>query len=418
MKLKAISHIAQQLREVANHTTKLGPGVHGLSSNFQIHDNVAYRLTIDASISFNEVVRKILKEKDFAEKLSAKYVDKKLKSLFAQLLSNESLDLEKELELLIDEFNAFKQNSAVFLKIEGVILSASFELGRVLFLPGDQHLVSNMQDKASTIIKSAKNDQETKEFLIQLTSQTVKDEFAGGCVGVVEVNAEPIRAFEVAKEEVRRAIDLLRFTSKAIYPLKEDIRIGLKGDHPKSDRTGFIFSEFGLNTKGDSIGSYLPFTITQETLESMRKIGVFAISSALCKKQANDFEESLIRSIHWFSVALTQVENSNAFLFLIVALETLFKTEQGNSISGSVAVSVAFLMSDNLEGRKKLVFLIRDYYKKRSNVAHGGKKTISDADLYTLIKIAGTSIMVAIEKLSEFNSQKQFMSWIEDQKLS
>ena len=36
------------------------------------------------------------------------------------------------------------------------------------------------------------------------------------------------------REEVRRAIDLLRFSSEAIYPLPEDIRIGLKGDHPKS----------------------------------------------------------------------------------------------------------------------------------------------------------------------------------------
>ena len=150
----------------------------------------------------------------------------------------------------------------------------------------------------------------------------------------------------------------------------------------------------------------------------MNDIGIFNISDALAKKQANNFEESLIRSIHWFSVALTQDENSNSFLFLIVALESLFKPEQGNSIGGTVAESVAFLMADNLEGRKKRISLVRKFYGKRSGVAHGGKKTISDTDLYTLINIAGTSIMATIEKLSIFTTQKEFMSWIEDQKLS
>ena len=62
--------------------------------------------------------------------------------------------------------------------------------------------------------------------------------------------------------------------------------------------------------------------------------------------------------------------------------------------------------------------IVRNYYGKRSGVAHGGKKAISDAERCTLINIAGTSIMMAIQKLPEFTSQEQFMSWIEDQKLS
>ena len=179
-----------------------------------------------------------------------------------------------------------------------------------------------------------------------------------------------------------------------------------------------FFSNKGLNTESDSVGSVIPFEINQESLEKMNNIGVFKVSDALAKNQTNNFEESLIRSIHWFSVALTQDENSNSFLFLIVALEALFKAERGNSIGGTVAESVAFLMSDDLEGRKTIVAIVRKFYGKRSAVAHGGKKAISDADLHTLINITGTSIMVAIEKISEFTSQADFMSWIEDQKLS
>lgn len=412
---QAIKRIAQQLRDVASGATSL-PG--NGSRTFQMHDGVTYSLNNEASILFNEIVGKILNHKDFEQKFSAKYIDGKLKLVFAKLISEEQNDLERELSLLIEKLAEFKQESVVFLKIEGVILSDCFELGRVRFVPGDKNLITGMKNKVSLIIDVLKNTDTEKENYKQSIGQDIELEFSDGCVGIVEVNAEPVRAYEVGKEEVRRAIDLLRFSSKAIYPLKEDIRIGLKGDHPKTNRLSLVTSKTCFKIEDDSEGSVFQFEINQESLKRMNDLGVFKVSDALIKKQASNFEKSLIRSIHWFSVALTQDENSNAFLFLIVALESLFKPERGNSIGGTVAESVAFLMSDNLEGRKKIISIVRDYYGKRSGVAHGGKESISDTDLYTLVNIAGTSIMKAIQKLSDFTSQEQFMSWIEDQKLS
>jgi hypothetical protein len=94
-------------------------------------------------------------------------------------------------------------------------------------------------------------------------------------------------------------------------------------------------------------------------------------------------------------------------MFLIVSLESLFKTEKGNSIGGTIAESVAFIMADSLEGRKKLISIVRDYYGKRSGVAHGGNKSISDSELFTLINIVGTTIVVVIKKLKDFGSQKE-----------
>lgn len=412
---QTIKQIAQQLRDVATRTTSI-PG--NGSRNFLMHNGVAYSLSKDGSCLFNELVGKILKHKDFEQKFSAKYIDGKLKTVFAKLISEGQIELESELSLLIEELAEFKQESVVFLKIEGVILSDCLELGRVRFVPGDKNLIADMKNKVSVIIDKFKNSDIEKETYKQSIGQNIELEFSDGCVGIVEVNAEPVRAYEVGKEEVRRAIDLLRFSSKAIYPLKEDIRIGLKGDHPNTNRLSLITSKICFKIEADSVGSVFQFEINQESLERMNDLGVFKVSEALIKKQASDFEESLIRSIHWFSVALTQDENSNAFLFLIVALESLFKPEKGNSIGGTVAESVAFLMSDNLEGRKKVISIVRDYYGKRSGVAHGGKKSISDIDRFTLVNIAGTSIMKAIQKLSDFTSQKQFMNWIEDQKLS
>ena len=139
---------------------------------------------------------------------------------------------------------------------------------------------------------------------------------------------------------------------------------------------------------------------------------------ALPISQPTNFEDTLIKTVHWFSVALTQDETGNTFLFLIIALESLFKNEPGNSIGGTVAESVAFLLSEKFKERKKLITLMRKFYGKRSAVAHGGKKSISDSDLYTLTRLVCNSIMIAIKKIDEFPSQKKFMTWIEEVKLS
>jgi len=409
-----IKKLADQIRSASEGT--LPPGQSKLLG-FQIHDGVTYSLTNEAARTFNEVVTQLLRQKHFSQKFSAKYIEKKLKKLFADLLTNNEYDLEKGVSELANELAEFNQKNIVFLKIEGILLSACLVIGKVRFVPGDDYLIDSIKTNSDWIINTSKNDDESKKSIHQLIEQQIRREFHGSCVGIVEIDAEPLRAFEIAKEEVRRAIDLLRFSSKAIYPISEDIRVGLKGDHPKSYRQGIIISENGFNMQMDSVGSVRPFEIDENAIRRMDEIGVFLLSDALSKKQTNNLEEALIRAIHWFSVALTQNESSNAFLFLMVALESLFKAEKGNSIGGTIAESVAFIMSDNLEGRKKIITIVREYYGKRSGVAHGGNKSISDSELYNLINIVGTTIMSIIQKLSELRSQKELMDWIEEMKL-
>ncbi|MDP1539507.1 MAG: HEPN domain-containing protein [Moraxellaceae bacterium] len=415
MNAQLIKKIADQLKSVAEGVLPLGKESEFLG--FKMHDGVAYSLTSEAAITFNDVVSKLLCQKQFSKKFSSIYIEKKLKTIFAELLSNPECDIEKKISDLGEELSNFNHSNIVFLKIEGIVLSACLIIGRVRFVPGDEYLIQNINDKSSAIIKTSKNDEESKKILQEFIEKQSRDELQGGCVGVVEVNAEPERAFEYAKEEVRRAIDLLRFSTKATYPLSEDIRIGLKGDHPKNQRQGFIASESGFNTRGDSVGSVRPFEINENTIRRMDEIGIFLVSDALSKTQTNSLEEAIIRAIHWFSVALTQNDSSNAFLFLIVALESLFKAEMGNSIGGTVAESVAFIMADNLEGRKQLISIVRNYYGKRSGVAHGGNKSISDLELLTLTNIVSTAIMIIIKKLNKFSSQKELMGWIEEMKL-
>ncbi len=342
MNKKTIKTIAKQLIEVSNSALPFNGAM--ITGHLQTHDGVAYSLPTEGQIVFNESIDKVLKYKNFSQKFSSKHIESKIKSIFAKLLSPDSVDLEAELRGLIEELINYENKATVYLHVEGIKISTCLDLGRVRFMPGDEVLLDKLKKSTAEIISSMKHTEVQKELAQQHLLEQMHTELYEKCVGYVEVNAEPDRAIEIAKEEIRQAVDLLRFSSKFLYPFSQDIRIGLKGDHPKNKRHAFVFSQSGLTTKGDNVGSVIPFEINPSSIDKMKKIGIFDVSDALVKKQPNDFEKSIVRSIHWFSVALTQDETCNAFLFLIVSLESLFKSQPGNSIGGTIAESVALLL--------------------------------------------------------------------------
>ena len=117
MNQQLIKKLAEQLRSAAGGA--LPPGKDAEFLGFQMHDGVAYSLTNEAARTFNEVVSKLLTQKQFSKTFSSKYIEKKLKAVFAELLSNQECDLEKRISDLEDELSSFDQNNVVFLKLKG-----------------------------------------------------------------------------------------------------------------------------------------------------------------------------------------------------------------------------------------------------------------------------------------------------------
>lgn len=415
MHKKVIAKIADELRGIASRA--LGTPEDDLSS-FYMHDGVAYSLLREDEIAFRGVIVEFIRGGKYSEKFSEKYVEKKIKRVFAGLISQSNIDLEKELAGLILEMDSYSENSSVFLRVDGVVISCCLVLGRVKLSPYNDGFLDYFRKRAKIVVEGIDHSSTDKaRFTEILESQAVK-ELSGGCVAIYESVAEPIKALEDAKQEVRRVIDVLRLSSKALYPLSEDIRFGLKGDYVRGERQGFVVSDGSINTKSDSIGSVRRFEIDEGALSAMEEIGAYRIFDALRKKQFSNMEGVLIRGVHWFSVALTQDEIGNGFLFLIIALESLFLKPNGGSIGGTVAESVAFITSDKMDERKKIVQDMREYYSKRSAVAHGGSKDIFEADFYRLMYMCLVVISKIACRLDEISSQKELMSWIDDKKFS
>ena len=251
-----------------------------------------------------------------------------------------------------------------------------FEIGNVRLLRPTEANIAKVKKALTNVVSIAKDKEQENQLISDTFFPMIDKEFSNYALSEFQVIAESDRAYERTKEETRRALEILRFASKFIYPRSEDVRIGLKGEAIRGTRLSFVFSDRKVATKSDREGSIRSFEINSNTKEKMEKLGIFAISEIMKKGKPTNFEDAVLRSVHWFSSAIQQPEIENAFLCLIIALETVFKAEPGNPIANSVAEGVALLLSSDLEPRKRLKKTMKEYYGMRSGVSHGGKKQL------------------------------------------
>lgn len=383
-----------------------------------MHDGVVYSLPVEHHNAFNDVARQLLNDKNRSEKFTEDYITKKVRIIFAALLKKEAIDIEAEISKFISELDEYDTKQTVFVPVIGIYLHECVKIGAVTLSAPTLEKVQEVKTSLREMIAKSTRSEERQTEVFELFSTEMEDELFKFVIAEFSVVAEPDRAHQRAKEETRRALEILRFTSKAHYRATEDIRIGLKGEPGFGSRKSFVISDHNLNVKGDNEGAITSLEINQSVLESMERLGFSKLSAMLAKLTPSNFEDVILRAVHWFSSALQQQEIENAFLCLIIALETVFTAERGNPITNSVAEGVALVLGHDVSSRKSIKKAVKDYYGMRSGVSHGGKKAILDSDYYSLMSIVGSIIANLTEKAETFNSQKEFMEWIEELKFS
>jgi len=305
---------------------------------------------------------------------------------------------------------SYKIEETVYLHIKGIGLDTDFNLGNITILKATE---SNLKNRpAEKLLKRRKED-----YFGQVLNKNMENDFWGAALSEYKVVAEPQRAFERAKDETRRALEILRFASKSIYPIDDDIRIGLEDEQSYSSKVAFIVSDKRISLKKDSEGTFKSFEINSEVKKKLEEIGVFVLSDILKKKNATDYEEALLRAVHWFSSALLQSELENAFLSMIIALETLFTAKDRDPIATTIAEGVALLLSEELETRKKIKKAVKYYYGMRNGISHGGKENVMESEYFRLMDIVRSIIMKLTERINDFSDRISFLDWIEDLKL-
>ena len=233
--------------------------------------------------------------------------------------------------------------------------------------------------------------------------------------------AEPNRALERAQEEAELAMDILRYALASLKGSHKSYAIGIEGEVGKT-RSRYPIIE-SANSHGDVyylevIRGISNIVINLEKV--LEDSGANEIVNILNMGSAiSDFEKAILRTIHWFSLAEKHLGNENKLVALIICLETFLTSEHGNPIITTIAEGSAIILANTLDSRKYIKQRIKEFYKQRSTISHGGgSKNILDSDIIELKELVQSFIQAMIKRKNEFQTRKNILEWLDDQKLS
>jgi len=318
------------------------------------------------------------------------------------------------------------------------------EIGKVTIKKMTDKQIEIISRKIKKIIMQTTHPREHKPLMIDTLLRRHIEPLRGKICAEFRIIAEPELVQEYARKEISRIIDLLRYAIPSIYPYqypaywcspearKIHKQSEKEGSTVKHTRIGFglqgeigigILNTITLSSKGEEFhmqGSFIglrPFVISPDNITIMKKIGVFKVARLLKKSEVTSFGEVILRSIHWYANALTQVEIENELLSLVTSLETIL-TGSEDRMMDAVGYGVAFLLGTNLDHRLDLMARYKDIYGKRSRASHHGHRDVDQVDLVELRYLTLETIQKAIKNLNKWKEHEQLLEWIRRRKLT
>lgn len=419
-----MKHLIDKIEQICNNISQITfDGKQ--KTKFIATENIAFTLLDEYAILYEELISDILSEADNSEKFSEKYIDKKLQSFIA-ILIKEKADrniIEKNLKIFLNELQNFNTKYRVIVPLIGIQMTPDvFSAGEIRLLKGTQSTLDTIFSEVKEIILSTRNTDEEKEMMIKSQEAEFKQNLLNKVLADYSVVAEPTMAKDRAIIETRRVIDVFRFSIPFLYHDSHRVNLSIFGELSKQVRYIPILSEDkkGFTIESDAVGLLYNYELSAQNIEVLEKIGALKILDLLKRKfiSLNDFEKVLLRTIHWYATHTIQEELENKLLNLITSLETLLTPRDNNPIGTAIAEGTAILVTEGVDNRRKLKKRMQELYRLRSAVSHGGKKSVNETDIIELRWIVSNLIVTLIHKLSEFNSQKDLLDWIEEQKLS
>jgi hypothetical protein len=417
--------LARQIVRIAENTSDFGQTGKRRTRELS-YQSVAFALLDDVADEYDDVIRRLLGHADWGEKFSEKYVDNSLRQLVAEILSegesgtDASERASKGLTALIAHLEGYSEEHTCYVPLVGLRLGAgNVEVGQVVLKELSEEEVDRLVRTVVSITQRTKHSEEEKQSFIPMQENLLRS-LQGTVCAEFRTVAEPDRARERAETESRRVLDLLRFTLPTLYSPNWNVAVGLAGEVFQAQRITPTLSGSRFNVNVVSVGPHMDLDLSEASIKVMQEIGVFELSEILRKplKSLSDFEETLLRAIHWFADAETQPELDNQLLSLITCLETFLTPRDSRPIRTTVAEGVAMIVTEGLERRMALKKFVLRVYDQRSAVSHGGRMGVLQTDLGRLKEIAHALIRVLIQRKAEFARRKDLASWLEEQRLA
>lgn len=368
-----------------------------------------------------KIINDVLQQDEWGRKISKKYAEDRFNSLLVKLSKDGNDENATEyFEDLIKDFETVSSKECVvFLPVFGISMELnSIKFGKIKLVRLTDEKISEIKALVRTQYLKTANNLEEKEYFIRKECERI-DMYLKEAESCAEFYtfAETNRAVELIDEEAQRVIDIFRYAIPALYARNLNVFIGLQGEYSRQDR--YVFASCGDHfvSSLSNVGALGKFEINLKNLKQMKNLNIFKLNKIIRNDDRNDFEDTLLLGLKWFSRSQTHKEPINQFMDLITCIEVFLNPGKGQPTTLSLTEGLAILLTDDVIERKKIKAEFDKLYLIRSNIAHGVRESIEDKDMNYLIGITGLLISLLTDRKDEFENKKSLINWLEFNRL-
>jgi hypothetical protein len=366
---------------------------------------------------FNRLVDSIYRQKEIQESISMRFLQTAVFEWIKRSYTGaEQLPL---MNCVLQECENSLQQNEFWFPVAQTHIEGELIIGDVII----QTITKTMFDNWDAEIKQqpegkARLSNEDLEEINRLLNRK-RHEMQGFAAATITVYAESGKAFEIAYDKARQAVNILRVFSPAmLHPLLIS-HCALLGSenvqaykYIKPTKNGVSFSEGFLSNE------WHDWKIDNKYIAIMKQNGLEVVSDLLKQKQKSNFAEAVLDALVLYSKSCLMHELADRLVYMLVPLESLLLRDQNEPIMQNISERMALFLGSDITMREEIIRTVKEVYAIRSKFIHHGESVKEEEILRKFMIYTASFFWSLTHSISQFSEKGDFIKAIERMKLS
>jgi hypothetical protein len=313
-------------------------------------------------------------------------------------------------DYVFEELQKAAGDHRILIPITDLFVALPLEFGRVTITEFPEQILRDLENR-----QVAEHSREQHAAFCH----KLRVDFQGAAVGEVTVAAEPLRAMQLAIDEIELVVGIIRFFAPANVDQTVVSRIARWGYAPQRVNALFTVDESGrfrayssslIDRPGRAI-------IDHETWNVLEDAGFADVRAVLLRKQRTELENAVLAGMNTFGRAALTGDLRERLVWYCAGLESVLLKNPSEPVLLNLSERLAMLAYTSADERAAAVTHVREAYSLRSGFVHHGLDVLDREVVERFARHGIRLFLRLVRTVNRFGSKTELLDHLDRMKL-